>query len=167
MQFEDVFNAKVTPLNNLPEILHQKNDENRILFESILSLDRPVSQSESQTESTDIHRLEKKIDAVLLLLNDLVLNSQPDFIPTRITLKPEGVNLNESVNPENCPFLELQLYLLPWYPKPAVFWLVKQDEPGDYLFSGMDTDVQELYQRILFRFHRREIHQKRSASPEN
>ncbi len=141
------------------------------VLRALAILETPVSEQDKDLSSSSgkaMERLEAKLDLSLVLLMQLTRQSEafPDCHP--ITLRADSVEWVTGSLPEPGQNILLTLYLSAGLPialtLPAKVTKDSDSSPAvRAVFSPLDEEVAEWLSRTLFRYHRRQIHQKGRA----
>jgi len=146
---------------------------NRELLSALLLCDEAASEVEEEAQGEHWHRLDAKLDLVLSLLGELLLQQRGMPPARRLRLAGEWLAI-EACPGEELPAigerLRLRLYLSPRIPRPLdlLARVSEKDETGlvRLQFDAIADATRDLLERHVFRQHRRAVALARSVSPD-
>ncbi len=157
-------------------ILSHLNESNESFLKIFTALEDhyPMYQEDGDVYA-DLHQDIKRVDLKLTLLLDLVghvLNRQlqiPESVPIRIGA--QGIEWQAKQIPSEGSNINVELFLYPRYPRPIelpgnVVSAKQDDNEGRAIvaFQGISESVQDGIEKIIFRYHRRSIANRRMAN---
>ncbi|HQU15091.1 MAG: hypothetical protein B7Z66_05315 [Chromatiales bacterium 21-64-14] len=148
------------------------NRDNETVLRVAAALDdfRPDTSDESGVGS-ELGHLDFKLNVLLDLVGHLVTRDQPLPAQTPIRLSARGLEWTASELPAAAAPVVVSLHLQPSYPRPLelparVVFVATAPDGGrrvQVLFEGLSEAVADGLERLIFRNHRRQIAQSRSA----
>lgn len=146
--------------------------DNVVLLQGVLLVDeQPIIEHDEELSALgqELQRIDHKLNLVLELLSQTLRSWRklPDPVAVRITA--DAVQWEAAEGPPEDSAVLVKLYMNPAVPNPLVVWgtvcsRFVRDGSGwsEVRFEQLDTQVQELLEKVVFRQHRRQIAQRRT-----
>lgn len=170
VSFEDCIPVAWESLQQLPsngELLRQSAD-NEALLHSLLLMDESHPETpdgDEKEEHAALHRLEGKLDLLIQMMGellcsraDLPADKHLSLSATQIRIAAEDVQ-DPELPPEQGG-VSLRLFISPKFPRPLVLlaqYTGRQEGRLHFTLQPTDARVQELWEKLVFRQHRRQI----------
>jgi hypothetical protein len=120
----------------------------------------------------EIRRLEFKLDLVLAMVGQMLARQLELPPPVPVRLSAERLEWLAADGPVPGEEIEVELYLLPEYPRPLYLRGVVEssEEKTGWIrlrFAGLSEPVRDWLERTIFRYHRRQIALSRRSTPQS
>lgn len=150
-----------------PSTLVISNERNEHTLKSSLISNEPAEIDDHDDVMQHLKRQEAKLDLLLDMVTEILSrqSNMPQEIEVRLTAQSVGwQDAEQSYLPDD--LVEVDVYITPSIPKPLRFYgKVVASEAGQHSveFMGVNQQVTDLLDKILFRHHRRAVAQQRLA----
>lgn len=170
ISFTDNLPIKWSVLPQLPsdgEIQRHYRDDEELLQNVLLNADF-VSQDGDEEELDNAHehfqRLEARLDLLLSLVTEMMSGNGNLPPPQAVTISGQGLRV-QSGDAAECDInqdtlLKVDLYLDPQFPRPLTLYAYPvdvQEHEFTVKFSPLESHLQDLLDKYVFRQHRRAI----------